>query len=103
MLDPDELYVLEPDLPPMERPVLVHALTGFIDAGSGTFLAALGHGLPQLCLPQADPRSAVIASDPAERPDRADHPWTAPNWPRLTGNDHGTVIISRELVGAGGS
>ena len=34
MLDPDELYVLEPDLPPMDRPVLVHALTGFIDAGS---------------------------------------------------------------------
>jgi len=34
VLDPDELYVLEPDLPPMDRPVLVHALTGFIDAGS---------------------------------------------------------------------
>jgi predicted ATP-grasp superfamily ATP-dependent carboligase len=34
VLDPDELYVLEPDLPSMDRPVLVHALSGFIDAGS---------------------------------------------------------------------
>ncbi|MGZ4592748.1 MAG: PAC2 family protein [Actinomycetes bacterium] len=34
MLDPRELYTLEPDLPALDRPVLVHALTGFIDAGS---------------------------------------------------------------------
>jgi hypothetical protein len=34
VLDPDELYVLEPDLPRLDQPVLVHALTGFIDAGS---------------------------------------------------------------------
>jgi predicted ATP-grasp superfamily ATP-dependent carboligase len=34
VLDPDELYVLEPGLPELDRPVLVHALTGFIDAGS---------------------------------------------------------------------
>ena len=38
MLDPDELYELEPDLPPLDRPVLVHALTGFIDAGSAGHL-----------------------------------------------------------------
>jgi predicted ATP-grasp superfamily ATP-dependent carboligase len=34
VLDPRELYTLEPDLPVFERPVLVHALTGFVDAGS---------------------------------------------------------------------
>jgi predicted ATP-grasp superfamily ATP-dependent carboligase len=34
VLDPRELYKLEPDLPALDRPVLVHALTGFVDAGS---------------------------------------------------------------------
>lgn len=38
MLDPDELYALEPELPTLHRPVLVHALTGFIDAGSAGHL-----------------------------------------------------------------
>lgn len=33
MRDPRELYDLAPDLPALDRPVLVHALTGFIDAG----------------------------------------------------------------------
>ena len=40
MLDPDELYVLEPGLAELDRPVLVHALTGFIDAGSAGQLVA---------------------------------------------------------------
>ncbi len=34
MLDPHDLYRLEPDPPSLERPVLVHSLSGFIDAGS---------------------------------------------------------------------
>jgi predicted ATP-grasp superfamily ATP-dependent carboligase len=34
MLDPRELYTLESDLPALDNPVLVHVLTGFIDAGS---------------------------------------------------------------------
>ena len=33
MLDPDDLYVLDPDQPVLRGPVLVHALTGFVDAG----------------------------------------------------------------------
>jgi PAC2 family protein len=34
VLDPHELYELTDDLPVLERPVLVQALTGFVDAGS---------------------------------------------------------------------
>lgn len=34
MLDPHELYELTDDLPALEQPVLVQALTGFVDAGS---------------------------------------------------------------------
>jgi predicted ATP-grasp superfamily ATP-dependent carboligase len=34
VLDPDDLYELERDLPELGRPVLVHALSGFIDAGA---------------------------------------------------------------------
>jgi PAC2 family len=34
VLDPHELYELTDDLPALERPVLVQALTGFVDAGS---------------------------------------------------------------------
>jgi len=34
VLDPAELYTTAPDLPVLDRPVLVHALSGFIDAGS---------------------------------------------------------------------
>ncbi len=34
MRDPRELYELAPVLPELDRPVLLHALTGFIDAGS---------------------------------------------------------------------
>jgi predicted ATP-grasp superfamily ATP-dependent carboligase len=34
VLDPQELYRLDSELPDLQRPVLVHALTGFIDAGS---------------------------------------------------------------------
>ena len=39
MLDPRELYELTGDLPDLGRPVLVHALTGFVDAGNATYLA----------------------------------------------------------------
>jgi proteasome assembly chaperone (PAC2) family protein len=38
--DPAELYVLRPDVPDLGRPVLVHDLTGFVDAGGGARLAA---------------------------------------------------------------
>ncbi len=38
--DPRELYELEPDLPALDRPVLVQALDGFVDAGSARRLAA---------------------------------------------------------------
>ncbi|MEV6846105.1 PAC2 family protein [Actinoplanes sp. NPDC051411] len=34
MLDPNELYELADDLPALDAPVLVQALTGFVDAGS---------------------------------------------------------------------
>lgn len=34
MLDPHELYELADDLPALDSPVLVQALTGFVDAGS---------------------------------------------------------------------
>ncbi|MEU4241102.1 PAC2 family protein [Actinoplanes sp. NPDC026619] len=34
MLDPTELYALADDLPALDKPVLVQALTGFVDAGS---------------------------------------------------------------------
>ncbi|GIE92807.1 proteasome assembly chaperone family protein [Paractinoplanes rishiriensis] len=34
MLDPTELYELADDLPALDQPVLVQALTGFVDAGS---------------------------------------------------------------------
>ena len=34
MLDPRDLYELDPDLPELIKPVLVHALPGFVDAGS---------------------------------------------------------------------
>lgn len=34
MLDPHELYELVDDLPALDEPVLVQALTGFVDAGS---------------------------------------------------------------------
>lgn len=37
--DPRDLYDLEPDRPELDRPVLVQALDGFIDAGSATRLA----------------------------------------------------------------
>jgi hypothetical protein len=39
VLDPHELYDLVDDLPTLDRPVLIHALTGFVDAGSGVRLA----------------------------------------------------------------
>ncbi|MCU1673226.1 MAG: hypothetical protein JWN77_1339 [Frankiales bacterium] len=38
-LDPSELFELDPDRPELDRPVLVQALDGFIDAGSGKRLA----------------------------------------------------------------
>src|SRR3569833_2014491 len=34
VLDPNELYELADDLPALNEPVLVQALTGFVDAGS---------------------------------------------------------------------
>ncbi|GAA0707575.1 PAC2 family protein [Dactylosporangium roseum] len=39
MLNPSELYALNDDLPALDRPVLVHALTGFVDAGNASRLA----------------------------------------------------------------
>jgi hypothetical protein len=39
MLDPAELYRLEPDVPPLTEPVLVVALDGFVDAGAAARLA----------------------------------------------------------------
>jgi hypothetical protein len=39
VLDPRELYTLEPELPPLDRPVLVHALSGYVDAGEAARLA----------------------------------------------------------------
>ncbi|PWU46620.1 proteasome protein [Micromonospora globispora] len=39
MLDPHELYELADDLPDLGQPVLIQALTGFVDAGSATRLA----------------------------------------------------------------
>ncbi|MCA1713130.1 MAG: PAC2 family protein, partial [Actinobacteria bacterium] len=38
-LDPSELFELDPDRPELDRPVLVQALDGFIDAGGGKRLA----------------------------------------------------------------
>ena len=40
MLDPAGLYTLAGDLPELDQPVLVHALPGFVDAGSGVRLAS---------------------------------------------------------------
>ncbi|TDC45017.1 PAC2 family protein [Micromonospora sp. KC207] len=39
MLDPHELYELSDDLPELGQPVLIQALTGFVDAGNATRLA----------------------------------------------------------------
>ncbi|MDG4831407.1 PAC2 family protein [Solwaraspora sp. WMMD1047] len=39
MLDPHELYQLTDDLPELGQPVLIQALTGFVDAGHATRLA----------------------------------------------------------------
>jgi predicted ATP-grasp superfamily ATP-dependent carboligase len=39
VLDPHELYQLADDLPDLGRPVLIQALTGFVDAGAATRLA----------------------------------------------------------------
>jgi proteasome assembly chaperone (PAC2) family protein len=39
-LDPRELYLLEPDRPELQSPVLIQALDGFVDAGAATKLAA---------------------------------------------------------------
>jgi hypothetical protein len=39
VLDPRELYTLEPALPALDRPVLVHALSGFVDAGEAVRLS----------------------------------------------------------------
>lgn len=38
MLDPRELYTLEPDAPTLDRPVLIHALSGYVDAGEAVRL-----------------------------------------------------------------
>ena len=40
VLDPGELYELAAELPELERPVLMVAMTGFVDAGRPTKLAA---------------------------------------------------------------
>ena len=59
MLDPDGLYELDPVQPQpgeLERPVLVHALSGFVDAGGAGRLAA-EHLLDHPAPPRASPRS----------------------------------------------
>ena len=38
MLDPHGLYTLDPEAPILDRPVLVHALNGFVDAGEAVRL-----------------------------------------------------------------
>ncbi|MDQ1494736.1 MAG: hypothetical protein QOG69_1219 [Actinomycetota bacterium] len=38
MLDPRGLYTLDPEAPILDRPVLVHALNGFVDAGEAVRL-----------------------------------------------------------------
>lgn len=51
MRDPAELYELTGDLPAVERPVLIQALSGFVDAGSAVRLARehlLSTGEPHL-------------------------------------------------------
>ena len=40
VLDPRELYELADDLPELDRPVLVVAMTGFVDAAGAARLAA---------------------------------------------------------------
>jgi predicted ATP-grasp superfamily ATP-dependent carboligase len=50
VLNPSELYELTEDEPAADRPVLVHALTGFVDAGNAARLARehlLGVGSPR--------------------------------------------------------
>ncbi len=39
MIDPTDLYTLADDVPALNSPVLIQALTGFIDAGGGSRLA----------------------------------------------------------------
>jgi hypothetical protein len=39
VLDPRQLYTLEPNAPALDRPVLVHALDGFVDAGEAVRLS----------------------------------------------------------------
>jgi hypothetical protein len=39
VLDPRELYTLEPHRPALDRPVLIHALDGFVDAGEAVRLS----------------------------------------------------------------
>jgi len=39
VIDPADLYSLADDVPTLDRPVLIQALTGFIDAGGGSRLA----------------------------------------------------------------
>ncbi len=39
VLDPRELYTLHDDLPTLDRPVLIHALGGYVDAGESVRLA----------------------------------------------------------------
>ena len=51
MLDPHSLYELAEDLPDLGRPVLVHTLTGFVDAGHASritreHLVPAGQGTP---------------------------------------------------------
>jgi PAC2 family len=40
VLDPDGLYELAPEVPELDRPVLVVAMTGFVDAAGATKIAA---------------------------------------------------------------
>jgi hypothetical protein len=39
VLDPRELYTLQDDLPALDQPILIHALSGYVDAGEAVRLA----------------------------------------------------------------
>ena len=39
LLDPQTLYTLEPDVPAFEAPALIHALSGYVDAGEAVRLS----------------------------------------------------------------
>lgn len=86
MIEPEQLYTLLPDRPELGRPVLLHALDGFVDAGSARRLAVehLLDALPHRAVAQFD--ADLLVDYRARRPpmlfDR-DH-WASYEAPLLT-------------------